>query len=163
MYTFISNRRDYNDWYTVPQIDTKIDPLKLKLFSNDRFKMNNNVLHLLSSPVRDYDFHAGVLILQGNKTYGKAKNDRMFYKCIPNDKTLPIFLIPYDLRIGFVKDYANKYVLFSFRNWDGKHPIGVIRETFGNVDNYSVLVPNKKGYEKATTKLQKATKRYTKV
>ena len=66
MYTFISNRRDYNDWYTVPQIDTKIDPLKLKLFSNDRFKMNNNVLHLLSSPVRDYDFHAGVLILQGN-------------------------------------------------------------------------------------------------
>jgi len=139
MHTFISNRRDYNDWYTVPQIDTKIDPLKLKLFSNDQFKMNNldKSIHILSSPVRYYAYHTGVLILQGNKTYGKAKNDRMYYKCIPNDKTMPIFLIPYDLRIGFVKDYTNKYVSFSYQNWDVKHPIGMLRETFGDVDNYS--------------------------
>lgn len=140
MHTFYSNRRDYNDWYTIPQIEKKIDPLKLKLFSKDRFEIidnNDNVVKLLSSPVRDYDYHAGVLILHSNRTYGKAKNGRMLYKCIPNDKTMPIFLIPYDLHIGFIKDHTNKYVLFSFRNWDGKHPIGVIRETFGNVDNYS--------------------------
>ena len=140
MHTFYSNRRDYNDWYTVPQIDAKIDPLKVKLFSKDRFELidnNNNVVKLLSSPVRDYDHHAGVLILQSNRTYGKTKNGRMLYKCIPNDKTLPIFLIPYDLHIGFTKDHTNKYVLFSFQNWDGKHPMGILRETFGNVDNYS--------------------------
>ena len=142
MHTFYSNRRDYNDWYTVPQIDAKIDPLKVKLFSKDRFELidnNNNVVKLLSSPVRDYDHHAGVLILQSNRTYGKTKNGRMLYKCIPNDKTLPIFLIPYDLHIGFTKDHTNINVLFSFQNWDGKHPMGILRESFGNVVQYSSI------------------------
>lgn len=138
MHTFHSNRRDYNDWYTVPSIDTDIDPLKLKLFSQDQFKYNNdNDITISYSPVRDYEFHAGILVLQGNKTFGKTKKNKLYYKCIPNDKTLPIFLIPYELRIGFVKDHINKYVSFRFQNWDDKHPIGTLTETFGNVDNFS--------------------------
>ena len=67
----------------------------------------------------------------------KTKKGRMYYKCIPNNKYLPIFLIPYELKIGFHKNYTNKYVLFSFDQWYGKHPMGILKETFGDVDNFS--------------------------
>lgn len=137
LHTFYSFDRDYNNWTITPPLDSEINPIKSKLLSGDVFYYNSNVVGLKTSPVRSYDFHCGVLILYGNKTFGKTKNNRTYYKCIPNDKTLPIFLIPYDLNIGFHKDYSNKYIMFQFRQWDGKHPIGCIRETFGNVDNYS--------------------------
>ena len=132
---FISNSRDYSKWNIEPNID--INPIENKLFSNDKFMIENNKLSITDSPVRDYDFHAGILILQGNKTFGKDKKGRMYYKCIPYDTTLPIFLIPYELRIGFNKNHLNKYVLFSFSNWDNKHPMGLLTETFGDVDNFS--------------------------
>ena len=135
---FISNSRDYSEWNIEPNID--ISPIENKLFSNDKFIIENDKLVIIDSPVRNYEFHAGVLILQGNKTFGKDKKGRMYYKCIPNDKTLPIFLIPYELRIGFNKNHLNKYVLFKFSNWDNKHPMGILTETFGNVDNFSSFV-----------------------
>ena len=96
----------------------------------------NNII-IKESDFRENQFHCGVLILQGNKTFGKAKKGKMFYKCIPYEKELPIFLIPYELRIGFNKNHINKYVMFSFDHWEDKHPIGILKETFGNVDNFS--------------------------
>lgn len=137
MHTFYSKTRDYKEWTIEPSLSSNFDPILNKLFSNDVFTYENNVLQIVSSPVRNYNYHTGVLILQGNMQYGKAKKGKLYYKCIPNDKSLPIFLIPYDLRIGFTKDHVNKYVLFSFNNWDDKHPIGTLSETFGNVDNFS--------------------------
>jgi len=134
-YKFISRSRDYSEWEIEPSLE--INPIEHKLFSNDVFQIKNDEISVLSSPTRTYQFHTGVLILQGNKTFGKDKKGRMFYKCIPNDKSLPIFLIPYELRIGFNKNHLNKYVLFSFSNWDKKHPMGVLKETFGDVDNFS--------------------------
>lgn len=136
MYTFHSNSRDYNDWFCEPQI-TSFEPIKHKLFSNDVFLYENNILKIITSYTREYKHHTGVLMLHGNKTYGKTKKNKMYYKCIPDDKTLPIFLIPYELRIGFSKDHLNKYVSFSFDNWEQKHPIGILTETFGDVDNFS--------------------------
>ncbi len=136
MYTFHSKSRDYNDWFCEPPI-TSFEPIKHKLFSNDVFLYENDILQIITSYVRDYKHHTGVLILQGNKTFGKTKKNKMYYKCIPNDKTLPIFLIPYELRIGFSKDHLNKYVSFSFDHWEQKHPIGILTETFGDVDNFS--------------------------
>ena len=133
-YKFISSSRDYSEWLIEPNIN--INPIDNKLLSNDIFKIENDNISIISSPARDYQFHAGVLILQGNKTFGKDKKGRMYYKCIPNDKNLPIFLIPYELRIGFNKNHLNKYVLFSFSNWDNKHPMGMLKETFGDVDNF---------------------------
>ena len=137
MHTFYSKTRDYKDWTTEPSLSSDFDPILNKLFSNDVFTYENNVLQIVSSPVRDYNYHTGVLILQGNMQYGRAKKGKLYYKCIPNDRSLPIFLIPYDLHIGFTKDHINKYVLFSFNNWEDKHPIGILTETFGNVDNFS--------------------------
>ena len=115
-YTFLSNSRDYNDWTTEPMIMENFEPIEHKLFSNDTFEINNENVTILDSQTRDYKSHCGILILQGNKTFGKAAKGRLYYKCIPNDKTLPVFLIPYELRIGFSKNHMNKYVTFKFNN-----------------------------------------------
>jgi exoribonuclease R len=136
-YTFLSNSRDYNDWTTEPMIMENFEPIEHKLFSNDTFEINNENVTILDSQTRDYKSHCGILILQGNKTFGKAAKGRLYYKCIPNDKTLPVFLIPYELRIGFSKNHMNKYVTFKFNNWEQKHPIGTLTESFGDVDNFS--------------------------
>ena len=72
-----------------------------------------------------------VLVLEGNKMFGKYK-DRFLYKCLPDDE-LPIFLVPYKIKSGFSKKLTNKYITFEFRNWDNKHPIGVITQTLGDV------------------------------
>ena len=136
-HTFQSTSRDYISWSIDPPLESMIDPIQNKLFSNDVFQYENNKIKILKSHVRNYEYHCGVLILHGNKSYGKTKKNKLYYKCIPNDRNLPIFLIPYELRIGFTKDHVNKYVLFRFSNWDGKHPIGILSETFGNVDNFS--------------------------
>tara|TARA_E500000178_G_scaffold143303_1_gene142949 strand:+ start:1996 stop:3645 length:1650 start_codon:yes stop_codon:yes gene_type:complete len=135
IYNFFSNSRDYSEYIIDPKID--IDPIESKLFHNDSFEIINNNIIVKKSVARDELFHCGVLILQGNKTFGKTKKGKMYYKCIPNNKYLPIFLIPYELKIGFHKNYTNKYVLFSFDQWHGKHPMGVLKETFGDVDNFS--------------------------
>jgi hypothetical protein len=62
----------------------------------------------------------GILILEGNKTYGrenKKNNARLFYKCIPNNKSLPPVLIPYEIKqMGFHKIFTNLFVLFSLNN-----------------------------------------------
>ena len=136
-YTFLSNSRDYNDWTTEPMIMETFEPLEHKLFSNDTFQMNKGNVTIVESYTRTYQHHCGILILQGNKTFGKAPKGRMYYKCIPNDRTLPIFLIPYELRIGFSKNHMNKYVTFKFNNWEQKHPIGILTESFGDVDIFS--------------------------
>ena len=136
-YTFLSNSRDYNHWKTEPMIMENFEPLEHKLFSNDTFELEGGNVTIVESYIRTYQHHCGILILQGNKTFGKAPKGRMYYKCIPNDRTLPIFLIPYELCIGFSKNHMNKYVTFKFNHWEQKHPIGILTESFGDVDNFS--------------------------
>ena len=91
---------------------------------------------LIYSPTRIHKKHAGILILQDGKTYGRTENHkRLLYKCIPDDKRLPVFLVPYEIKMGFHKTIPNKYVLFSVMEWKDKHPRGQIEETLGNVDH----------------------------
>ena len=134
---FCSNTRDYNDWTIEPNIIGDFNPLSHKLFHNDVFTYSESNIHIIHSNVRTFQHHCGVLVLQGNKTYGKASKGRMYYKCIPNDRTLPVFLIPYELKIGFSKNHLNKYVTFKFVSWEQKHPYGCLTESFGNVDNFA--------------------------
>jgi len=79
----------------------------------------------------------GVLMLENNKTYGHSgsKNKKYLYKCVPDDKRLPDFLVPYEVKqMGFIKKQKNKYITFKFNEWISKHPIGTITQTIGNVD-----------------------------
>lgn len=117
-----------------------IIPIEHKLFTNDIFSFNNDTVEISHSSIRSSGPHPGVLILDGNKTYGRdiKKNNRggkLLYKCVPDDSRLPYFLIPYEIKnIGFSKIYKNIYVTFNFEQWDDNHPRGKLDNVIGPVD-----------------------------
>ena len=139
-YKILINNRDYNSWIlydadTLQEVNKiNIYPEHYKLFSSDIFEYNDeNKIILLHSSVRNMPILPGVLVLSENKTYGKVK-DKFLYKCIPDDKRIPSFLIPYQLKIGFSKKVENKYIVFKFNHWDNKHPQGTIVSVLGDVN-----------------------------
>jgi hypothetical protein len=76
----------------------------------------------------------GILILKDNKTYGK-KNDKLLYKCVPNDTSLSQCLIPFKIKnIGFSKIFINMYVLFTYIESDNKIINGKIETIIGDVN-----------------------------
>jgi exoribonuclease R len=81
----------------------------------------------------------GILVLEHNKTYGRL-NGRLLYKCVPDCRHLPSFIIPYDNKcIQFRKRPLNKYVLFCFKEWKDKHPLGMITQVLGDADQLNVF------------------------
>ena len=95
---------------------------------------------LIFSPTRNAAYISGVLILEGNRSYGRTTNrKRLLYRCIPDDKHLPHFLVPYDMIIDFNKAHRNKYVLFRFQEWSGEHPSGLLVETLGDVNQFEAF------------------------
>lgn len=138
------NDRSYNSWtfYTTHdfrEISLPIHPAEHKLFTNDVFTLDSMsetpTLNIVHSSIRNYDSIAGVLVLKGNKTYGRSKSGKLLYKCIPDDMRLPSFLIPYEMKnIGFSKVFVNLYVTFHFIEWNEKHPHGSLSQMIGSVD-----------------------------
>jgi exoribonuclease R len=131
----IIHNRNYNSWeYT--QDGVKVDlphliPSKHKLFHDDIIGFEDNVVTVIQSPLKT-KILAGVLIL--GKTYGRF-GKRLLYKCIPDNKSLPVFLVPYNVDVGFSKVIKNKYIVFRFTRWSEDHPHGEITETLGDVDS----------------------------
>ena len=143
------NDRNYSSWNifetaNFQPVNLEINPSENKLFSNDVFSIDNaKNVKLIHSSVRSGTSMPGVLIINGNKTYGrqnkhnneKKKEGRLLYKCIPDDMRLPTFLVPYEIKnTGFSKVQINLYVTFSYVEWDNKHPIGLLNQVIGPVD-----------------------------
>jgi exoribonuclease R len=144
--------RSYSEWSFVdyeskktlsiddyPQLNTII-PSEQKLFNLDVVYLDNSIINInvikKHSYIKTVPYLSGILILDNNKTYGRTPNKkRLLYKCIPDDPSLPSFLIPYDIKIGFSKIIKNRYIIFKYENWEGKHPNGMIIETIGDIDN----------------------------
>lgn len=109
----------------------KIQPLAQKMFSGDVITTDGTVIY---SFVKNCSNLAAVLLLE--KTYGRTANKkRLLYKCIPNDRRLPFFLVPYDVKFGFQKNIVSKYITFRYDHWDQQHPHGIIQEVLGDVNN----------------------------
>lgn len=85
----------------------------------------------LTHPYLKYKELAGILYL--DKTFGK-KGKKYLYKCKPYDKTLPCLLIPYEVEIGFQKNFENKYILFEYSSITCKPLQGVLKRTIGSVN-----------------------------
>ena len=103
-----------------------------KLFSNDVLDHTGDLIY---SYIRSGELIPGVLMLNGNRTYGKNETGkRALYKFIPDNRDLPPFLVPYELTLGFSKDIKNKYVIVKYDHWVDKHPRGIITETIGDVN-----------------------------
>jgi exoribonuclease R len=148
-YKIIIDDRNYTEWKLyeslhLNQVDKlPIDPCTEKLFSGDVFEYNTTTktVDIIHSTLRSTVNIPGILVLKGGKTFGKATgkvsgktNDKYLYKCIPDDKRIPVFTIPYALKIGFSKNIDNKYVVFQFDNWNGKHPEATLLNVLGDVD-----------------------------
>ena len=139
-YTLEIYSRDYDNWGIINDHGNAetfdwFFPTQQKMFHNDKFFIkDDNKIALSESHIRNQANIPGVLILENNKTYGSF-NDKLFYRCIPHNKTLPTFLIPYkNTNVGFQKIFKNKYVLFSYCEWTDKHPVGKLTNTIGDVD-----------------------------
>ena len=127
---------------TGKNIDLNINPIENKLFNQDVFELisdKSNIINILHSSLRSMLTIPAILVLEGNNIYGKTKKGRPLYRCIPDDRRMPEFLVPYTLKINFNKKLYNKYVVFRFDNWINKHPEGRLTNVLGCVtilDNF---------------------------
>jgi hypothetical protein len=168
--------RNYTSWEiydtgNLNKISTiEINPVECKLFSNDVFEINseNGAINLLHSTVRHGSSIPGVLMLDGNKTYGRqlkanGSAGKLLYKCMPDDKRMPAFLIPYEMKnVGFSKVFKNLYVTFIFDCWEDKHPRAKLDNVIGPVDvldNFYEYQLYCKSLNASIQKLQKDTNR----
>ena len=162
MYKLYVSDREYNEISVVFSKDLKpteitIDAIGNKMFTQDIFDIINGKVIVHHSTVKNSSSIPAVLVLEGNKMFGRYK-DKFLYKCVPDDKRLPIFLVPYKIKPGFNKKVINKYVTFEFRNWDSKHPMGVITQTIGDVN----ILPNFYEYQLYCKSLYASIQDFTK-
>jgi exoribonuclease R len=147
------DNRNYGSWTLFdattlePVIINQFNPEKHKLFNNDVFSYNTDTqaVEIIHSSLRAGDI-PGVLIIEGNKSYGrkmqlngKAYNIHtkpvLLYKCIPDDTRIPAFLVPYEIKhIGFSKIISNMYVTIQYNEWSNIHPYGILSHVIGPVN-----------------------------
>ena len=143
-YTLNIKDRSYTS-YEIADVNNNIialhiDPFESKLLAKDVFIIEKqNKVKLIHSPTRTGPPIPGVLVLAGNKTYGRQNKEngpgKLLYKCIPDDILLPSFLVPYEVKsMGFSKYLQNLYVTFTFDDWQDKHPRGKLDCVIGPVD-----------------------------
>ena len=156
-YKIYVNDRSYTSWEVFDtnnfnKITLDINPLESKLLSNDVFTVKkDNTVNLIHSTIRSGPAMPAVLILAGNKTYGRQNKmkegktytkkhsdmagGKLLYKCIPDDMRLPSFLVPYEIKnMGFSKVFKNLYVTIVFDQWEDKHPRAKLDNVIGPVD-----------------------------
>ena len=131
--------RNYEKWdiydaHSLEIANIILQPVQEKLFDQDIFHYEGGNVKIMHSSVRQMSNIPGILVLADNKTYGRQSKNKFLYKCIPDDKRLPIFLILHKINIGFSKKLINKYIIFKFLKWTGKHPQGSIIQVLGKVD-----------------------------
>ena len=142
MYKVFIHTRDYSSWEvvempTLAKTSLDIKPFERKLFANDEFCVDaTGAVFIEHSAVRSGSPIPAVLMLEGNKTYGRANSKgKLLYKCVPDDARLPAFLVPYEVKcVGFSKAFANVYVTIQYIAWEDKHPRGKLDCVIGPVD-----------------------------
>lgn len=115
---------------------------------------------LYHSVIRQHTTLSGVLLM--NKMHGRANRNKFWYRCIPNDKRIPSFLIAYawngmkhtqtthpthhthqkkTRNTNFSKHPTNLFVVFKFKEWvsDQPHPRGELLETLGDVTSLNAF------------------------
>ena len=141
-YRLRTENRNYSDFKIYEEgtfVEVKMDilPYKFKMFNFDTF-VTDPCIKIIHSTVRNMSCIPGVLVLQGNRTYGKYKN-RSLYQCIPDDKRIPTFLVPYKVKANFNKLQYNVYVTFKYDTWCVKHPRGTLTNVLVSVNKLEIF------------------------
>jgi len=124
--------RFYKSWtlytsdtlYQVDKTKYNVDPVKYKLMNQDIFNYDESThaITILHSSNREMPVLPGVIIIDKGQTYGKVK-DKYYYKFLPDDKRLPIFIVPYKIKkLGFNKSQKNVYAVMKFKEWTTTKP-----------------------------------------
>ena len=103
--------------------------------------VSSGIPQSILSVIQTAKYIPGVLVLENNRTFGRTANKkRLLYKCVPNNRELPSFVVPYEVSLGFSKSIPNKYVLFRFDSWvnNNERPHGILVEVLGDVTNRTV-------------------------
>lgn len=92
MASFEPQDRNYSAWtFTDGDVDSNaFDPVRDKMLVGDTIHSGSIER---TSKYRETKSIPGILVYNG-KTYGRHAG-KMLYKCVPNDRQLPAFLIPY--------------------------------------------------------------------
>ena len=129
---FKAGDKNYTEWMVTGDVDMSIDPVEKKLITGDIIDADGKVIN--PSPNRGKSLQ-GILVVSG-VSFGRTGRNKLLYKCVPNDKTLPVFLVGYeDKSKDFSKTKVDRFVTFKMLHWRDKHPEGQIIETIGTVDN----------------------------
>ena len=155
MYTFILTytvNLKWNITYSSPPspsttsiITLPIDfcPFVCKLMHMDEFTCDNNdnnnqTIQLFRRPKQT---HCGELVLQGNKSYGKYKQKKL-WRFMFRDTRYGSALVPYEMgRIGFSKNWTNVFLTVVIDHWGptDSHPIALCMSTIGQVSDNLAL------------------------
>ena len=150
-------KQDYSEWQFDNKELTTINPAIERLFHGDIVDDKGKVL--TPSRIRSNKNIPCILDFKGS-TYGRSK-DKLLYRCIPDDKTIPQFIVPYEQKqVGFDKHKTNKYVLIQFKEWTKgeKHPTGILVNTLGDTDNYDAYTEYQLYCKKLVTSLKEFNK-----
>jgi hypothetical protein len=173
----IIDNRNYANWSIFNatnlepiSVDLECNPIQHKLFTGDVFTFNKkndkSCVEIVHSTVRSMDNIPAVLILNGNKTFGRSSGTKgkLLYKCIPDDVRLPTFLVPYEHKhVGFSKVFPNLYVTIRFSDWSEKQVRAVISQTIGPVDVLDNFYEYQLYCKSLNSSIQKFTKDTSKV
>jgi exoribonuclease R len=166
----IIDNRNYSNWtiYNATtlepiSVDLECNPIQHKLFTGDVFTFNKRndkaCVEIIHSSARNMDNIPAVLILNGNKTFGRTNKGKLLYKCVPDDVRLPTFLVPYEHKhVGFSKVFPNLYVTIRFSDWSEKQVRAVISQTIGPVD----ILDNFYEYQLYCKSLNSSIQKFTK-
>ena len=166
LYTIQIKDRQYLEWSVHTKHGgnlcthiTPVSPVENKMFHGDVFTLNKDVVEIVESSVKKMVI-PGVVVLKHNKTYGRHANGKLMYKCIPDDPKIPAFLVPYEMKkMGFSKVFMNLYVTFCFSEWAQKHPLGVIHQVIGPIDELVNFYEYQLYCKNVNASLQKLTKK----
>jgi len=136
------NEYDFLDTKMLKSVVPKLDlnPLDYNLFNQDIIEYDGETCNLLHSSVRN-SLIPGVLVLERDEKHGsvgRLSSYKYLYKCIPDDRRLPEFLIPYKIKKSFSKKLENRYIIFKFDKWNHnvvKHPLGTCLQNLGPTSN----------------------------
>ena len=129
---FVAADKHYTEFAIKGDIDLSIDPVEKKLITGD--KIDKDGIVVTPSKFRSASLQ-GILVISGT-SFGRTGRNKLLYKCIPNNKSLPVFLVGYeDKNKSFGKNKTDKFVSFKMLHWKDKHPEGQIIETIGSVDD----------------------------
>ena len=129
---FTASDKNYTEFAVKGEVDLALDPIEKKLITGDKIDKHGNIVAL--SPFRGKILE-GILVSSGC-SFGRTGRNKLLYKCIPNNKSLPVFLVGWeDKSKDFSKKKVDKFVSFKMLHWKNKHPEGQITETIGDVDD----------------------------